>query len=114
MNKFLLEELEKLNLKWAPEIHIPKRSGIKLQENRGYVVKLSDRMINASKDDPLVVNWNGGLIPSTKYYKVNIEKIMGDRVRVTGIGYGFDTNTNLSNTFFGWIPIAEMEVIKKV
>lgn len=114
MNKFLLAELSKLGLEWSPVINIPKRNDIRLQENVGYIIQLSDHLLGLPKDDPLVINWNSGILPTTKYYKVNIEKLMGDRVRVTGIGFDIDTETNLNNTFFGWIPLSEMEVIKKL
>lgn len=87
--------------------------GIQLQENCGYILKLSDRLIHAPADDPLVVNWNKGQRPQTAFYKASVEQILPDRVKITGIGYDYENKTNLTNTFFGWIPLSEMEVIEK-
>lgn len=114
MNKFLLAELDKLGLTWQPNIYIPKKTGVRLKENEGFIIKVNDRLLNLPQNDPLIVNWNNGMKFIYRYYKVSVEKLLPDRMKVTGIGFDLENNKNLDGTFFGWIPIRDVEVIKKI
>lgn len=78
------------------------------------MIKLDDYLLNMKSNDSLVVNWNSGIKPACKYYKADINKIMANMIKITGVGYDMENNLDLNSTFFGWLPIEKVEVIKKL
>lgn len=96
------------------EVFIPKKSGIKLNVDKAYIIRLSDKMIHPENNSILVSNWNCGSIPTEIYYKADINKVVNDMVKITGIGYDYDNQSDKSSMWSGWIPLSEMEIIREI
>lgn len=116
MSQRLERELSKLKdvtidkTKLGYRIH--KQEKIRLVENNCYIIKLGSSIYN--KDSVLASNWNNGRVPSGIYYQVEINKIMGNMIRITGIGYSDPQCTNFVDNWFGWLPINDIEVLSKL
>lgn len=120
MNKIIKRELEKVrevNLNYddnTTKLYIPKKVGIKLNVGNCYIIKLSDYMVNPPLDSPIVVNWNSGNIPKYKYYKIDVNKIMGNMVNVNGVAYDFENKKDIYEMWSGWIPSSEFEILESI
>lgn len=109
-----LKQLEFAKLEKFEDNHyiIRKEVGIRLEEDNCYVVKLKDSMYN--QDTLLVSNWNRGIVPKAKYYQIDVQKKMGNMIKVAGLGYSDEYCNKVIDNFSGWFPISEIEVIKKL
>lgn len=91
---------------------VRKETEIRLEEDNCYLIKLKDSVFNPNSI--LTTNWNSGKIPNSRYYQVDINKIMGDMIRISGIGYDDETCTIFKENWYGWLPKNEIEIIKKL
>ena len=110
-----LKRVEKADLThFNPETNtyfIPKRKDIKIEEDNCYLIRLKDTIFN---NETLKVNWNGGSLPTYKYLKVDVSKIMAKMIKVVGVGFDNETQTDVSYFWSGWLTLDEIEVIKKI
>ena len=91
---------------------VKKDVSIRVLENKCYLVKLNDSIFNAN--NIINTNWNGGRIPKCRYYQVDVNTIMANMIKVSGIGYNEpECITPLAN-WWGWLPLEEIEVIKQI
>lgn len=96
------------------EIFIPKKSGIKLNVDKAYILMLSDTMLHPENNSTLVSNWNCGSIPTERYYKAEVNKVVNDMIKITGIGYDYDNHVDRNSTWVGWVPLSEMEIMEEI
>lgn len=117
MSKKLHNEINKLDFVDVKKVSdntylISKTTKIQLRENECFLIKLNDTIY--LEDSILTSNWNNGRIPQGRYYQIDVNKIMSNMIRVTGIGYEDATCTKFKDNWFGWLPIEEIEVISKI
>lgn len=91
---------------------IKKETKIRVVENKCYLIKLNDSIFNANSI--INVNWNGGRIPKCRYYQVDVNTIMSNMFKVTGIGYNEQECIAMLDNWWGWLPLDEIEVIKEI
>lgn len=121
MNKLIKDELKKVQVASIPEynndteeIFIPKFKQTKVEENSYYLIKLDDAIMSPVGGSTLAANWNRGTIPQYKYMKVDVSKVVGKMIQVTGIGYDHEHDTDLNGMWSGWLPLTSIEIIKKL
>ena len=81
---------------------IPKGSTVTVspyQVHKYYLVELADYIINPPPDFTLAANWNKGSVPQHKYYKAEIEEVMGKMVRIMGTGYDMNNMIDLTTVW---------------
>lgn len=117
MSERLVKELDKLKYANIQKINgneylIRKEDGIRIIENKYYMIHVDKRLMN--NDNIYATNWNKGKYPKANYYQVCVEKILGNMIRVTGVGSDDTSFKNISDNFSGWLPIEMLEVISKI
>lgn len=117
MSKRLERELHRVKFAKIEKVNdntyvVRREQEIRLLEDNCYLIKLKDSIFDPN--NILTTNWNNGNIPSSRYYQVDINKIMGDMIRVSGIGYEDDSCTKIKDNWWGWLPKNEIEIIKKL
>lgn len=121
MNKIIKNQLDKVSVAKLPyyddnttSIIIPKLSTLYLKENCCYILKLDDIMLHPSENSVLVTNWNNNSIPTSRYYKADINQIMGKMVKITGLAYDFENKKDLSDIWVGWLVLDNIEILEKL
>ena len=90
---------------------IKKREDIKLEEDNCYLIHIKPTLkLNKS----FITNWNRGSIPTYDYLKIDVSKIMVDKIKVVSVGYNINENKNEDYFWSGWLTINDIEVLKKV
>ena len=46
--------------------------------------------------------------------KCHIEQIMSKMVKINGIGYDYDTDTDRKTSWEGWLPMDSVTIIKEI
>ena len=121
MNELVKKQLKKCRTASLPpyndsttQMLIPKLSdmnGSSLIPGHYYIIELSDYLINPPQDFVLHDNWNNGIVPKCKYFKCECVRIMGKMMKIEGVGYDKDTDTDLNISWGGWLPINGVKVI---
>lgn len=117
MSERLERELKRVKFAKIEQVNettymVRKETGIRLEENNCYLIKLNDSVFDPN--NILTSNWNNGKIPNSRYYQIDIIKIMSNMIKVSGVGYDDETCTNFKENWWGWLPMGEIEVIKKL
>lgn len=89
---------------------IPKTTSLKPEENNFYIIELKPTATNSN----LNINWNKNIPPSNKYYKAEVEKIMGPMIKINGIGYDYESKIDLDKVWSGWLYIAGIEILERI
>ena len=80
-----------------------------------YLIQLADYVLNEPPNFTLSANWNGGVVPKSKYLKVQITKVMGKMIQVDGSGFDMLTQADTSDAYIGlWLPLASIGVVKEL
>lgn len=123
MNNNIKEQLKKITVAQLPEyddcttdLHIPKKEEIKVSVclNSCYMIMLENYILFPPSDFTLHTNWNKGVVPKSKYYKCQVTNIMGNMIKITGVGYNFITQSDTSDNWEGWLPSKSFTVIKEL
>jgi len=121
MSKIIDEQLKKCQVadttNFNPdtnEYFIKRRVGIKIKVGSYYILKIKDSLLNPSPNSTLAANWNNGIIPTHNYYKVDVCQIMARMIKVNGIAFNNETQTDINEFFSGWLPIDEIEIISEL
>ena len=124
MNPLIKKQLKSCKVAVVPQfddnttlIKIPKGSISNVspfEVGKCYLVELADYITNPPPDFTLAVNWNQGSIPSHKYYKCEINKLLGNMVRIQGCGYIPETNTDTLDMWAGWVPQKGLTLLQKL
>lgn len=124
MNSVIKSQLEACRVANVPilsedmtTVFIPKGSENEVspyQVNKCYLLSLEDYILNPPADFTLADNWNNGSVPTHKYYKAEISKIVGKMVRICGCGYDITTDTDTLDIWEGWVPQKGIKLIKEL
>lgn len=120
MNKIIKNELNKVTEVRVEfndnttHLFIPQKKEIKIEANSVYLVRLSRYLLSPPANDNLSINWNAGRIPKYEYYKVDVNKVVGDMIYVTGIGYDIVNRVDINDVWEGWLPRSELEIMEKI
>lgn len=123
--KFVKEELKKCKYAKVSEllnnednnitqIKIEKLKEICLEENKYYLIQLSDYVTNPSTNSTLSSNWNNNTYPKYSYWKVEISKIMANMVKINGVAFDYQKGTDINELWSGWVPIDSIFIIKEL
>ena len=123
--KFVKEELKKCKYAKVSEllnnednnitqIKIEKLKEICLEENKYYLIQLSDYVTNPSTNSTLSSNWNNNTYPKYSYWKVEISKIMANMVKINGVAFEYQKGTDINELWSGWVPIDSIFIIEEL
>ncbi len=96
---------------------IPQGAKVKIspyQVGKCYLVSLSDEMLHPSAESVIASNWNGGLIPKHRYYKCEINKVMGTMVKLVGCGYIPENDIDTFDLWDGWVPMCDLTIVREL
>lgn len=120
LNPLVKEELKKCTVVDTSKINdstltyqLNQIKAIKLEEDCAYIIELDDMLLN-DNNSVLAVNWNNGSVPNSKYYKIDVSRKVGNMIKIVGIGFNPETNTDLDIEWTGWLPINNIRVIQKL
>lgn len=120
MNIITRKELSKVKLadlsnfdESALVYSIPKYTEFHYEQNKCYLIKLNNSITNPSQDSTLASNYNNGKIPEYSYYYVDVLKVVGKLIKVSGIAYDVVNNKNINSIWEGWLPVNEIQVIER-
>ena len=121
MNKIVKEQLKTCNTANLPyfddnttHLLIKKYQKIGVIENGYYLIEISAGVLNPTANSLLASNWNNGSIPKYNYYKCEINRIMGKMIKITGIAFDINTNSDINEMWTGWLPLDGIVIIKKL
>jgi hypothetical protein len=116
MNDIIKKELSKVKVANLDNFNtetltynIPKYKQFKPEINKSYLVELNDDMLITNT---ISINWNNNSVPSNKYYKIEVIKILGKMIYVDGLAFDFLTKTDLNKTWSGWLPLEQLKFIE--
>ena len=123
--KFVKEELKKCKYAKVSEllnnednnitqIKIEKLKEICLEENKYYLIQLSDYVTNPSTNSTLSSNWNNNTYPKYSYWKVEISNIMDNMVKINGVAFDYQKGTDINELWSGWVPIDSIFIIEEL
>ena len=117
MSERLDRELKKLKYARPEKINdttylIRKETQIRVEENNCYLIRLNNTLLNPNSE--LCSNWNNGRCPRAYYYQIDVHKMMADMIKVSGAGYNEVECYTLVDNWYGWLPLSEIEIIRKV
>lgn len=114
MNNIIKKQLENIKVANLPDwdnntTHLIIKKGQRLdseaiQINHYYLVELADYVINEPEGFSLSSNWNNGITPKDKTMKCCVTSLMGNMVKIDGVGFDIANQKDLNSTFSGWIP----------
>lgn len=121
MNKIIEEQLRKCQVADLSKFdtdtntyHIARFKQVRLEVNSCYLIKLSDILLDKELSSILSSNWNRGTVPTSKYMKIDVSKVLGKMIYINGIGYDFDNKVDTDVMWSGWLPIQDIEVIERI
>lgn len=121
INKLIQKELKKVvvaNISNYNEdknqIIIPRFNQVLMKENEYYLIKLDDELLNPNSSSTLATNWNQGRVPTSKYMKIDVMRVMGKMVNINGLGYDYINKQDKNEVWSGWLPITQITVIEKI
>lgn len=124
MNKIIKRELEKvrINLEYnndTTEIFIPKGNNqtitVDLKVNHNYNIYVEDYILNEPPNFTLSTNWNGGVVPTSKYMNACVTQVLGKMIRVDACGYDPIKKITKPDSYVGlWLPSQSIHVIKEI
>ena len=84
------------------------------EENNYYLISLQPALLNPSSSSALESNYNEGRVPKHQYYKCEVKKILGQMIKIFGLAYDLDTDTDINETWTGWLPINSVDILQKL
>lgn len=121
MNKFIEEQLQKVNIadlsnfdKSINTYYIPQVKDISIKVDSCYVIKLDETLLNPYTNDILVCNWNHNTYPQQEYLKVDVLKVMNKMIYINGIGFDYVNKVDTNYIWSGWLPINQIKIIEEL
>ena len=124
MNNIVKEQLQLCRVADIPpftddttQIIIRRKSdsaGVSVKEGGCYLIELEDYILHPNDSFDFHRNWNNNNIPSCKHYKCECIKLMGKFMKVTGAGYDYSSNMDLSVVWSGWLPLDGIKILKEL
>ena len=91
--------------------YIKQKISIKIEENKCYLIKLKPTLF---RNQALATNWNNSSIPKVDYLKVDVIKLMGNMIKVMGVGYDFEKKLDQNYFWNGWLTLTDIEPIQRL
>lgn len=120
MNKIIEKQLNNLQIAthngYDEDKHqfiFKKITGIKLNINSCYLIKLNKTLLEESLNDSLMYNLNRGTFPTHEYMLVDVLKLNQGLVQINGVYYDTLKNETIKEFWSGWLPINQIEVIRE-
>ena len=89
-----------------PNINTPT-----FKQNSCYLIELEDYILKEPPNFTLSSNWNRGIIPKSKFLKVEVCKVMGKMIQVNGSGYNPLDNIDKDDSYIGlWLPAISAKI----
>lgn len=79
-----------------------------------YIIKLDDVLLSKDVSFVLHQNWNNNIFPQSNAYKCECIRIMGGMLKIEGIGFDLETNTDKSDSWGGWLPMSNVEIVREI
>ena len=124
MNKIVKEQLRLCKVADIPSfddntttIHISKKSssnGVAIREGHCYFIELSKYLLVPNDGFNFHQNWNNNVLPTYSRYKCECTKILGKVIKIYGVGYNTETNSDTTDTWTGWLPLEGITVISEL
>lgn len=124
MNELIYKQLKKCRVARLPPfdmqtttLRIPKSvaaNSLSILPEHYYIIKLKEQILHSPSYQVINQNWNGGSVPQSSYYKCEVLTLMGNMLRFEGIGYDWDTQQDLNDSWGGWVPFDAVEVMKEL
>jgi hypothetical protein len=122
MNPLIKTQLEKIKTVKLPsfdenttEMIITADSKIEelfLEEDKCYLISVEDYILYPPDGFTLHTNWNNGKVPTHKFMKIDVSKIMGKMVKVNAIGYDMKSHTDTMDLWDGWLPMKSITILE--
>lgn len=122
MNKIVEDQLKKVQVANLPPYDedtlymvIPKKDCV---ANAGlvvqglYLIQLEDYLVNPFEGFTLHDNWNKGIPPKHHFLKVEVLQFVGNMVKVSSIGYDYNTKQDTNDAWEGWLPLKGIKIIE--
>ena len=124
MDKYIREQLNKVKVADLPyidenttEFLIAKKEytpPIEIQVDHYYLIELQNYILNPPETFTLHINWNQNIIPKNKYYKCYCDNRMGKMIHILGVGFDYESRTDLDEQWDGWLPNAGITVLREI
>ena len=124
MNKYIKTQLNLVKVADLPYfdedtvyIHIPKQTPNQVGQVKAghyYLIELADYLLNPPKGFTLHDTWNQGKIPTQKYYKCKCVKNIGKMIQILGVGFEYESRTDLDEYWDGWLPLKSIKVLREI
>ena len=124
MNELVLRQLKRCKVARIPgydedttHLVIPKlvaRDGKAMLPGHYYLIELDDCIVHPPEDSVLHQNWNNNIIPTSKEYKCECIRLMGDMVRIEGVSYDSSIQQDTDKVWGGWIPLKNITIVKEL
>lgn len=125
MNQYIVKQLQSCKVADVPvfnetdlQMIIPRKdlhNVVAFVEGHYYFVELEDYIINPPDNFTLHINWNRGIIPTSKYLKLCITQRMGSMVKIDGVGCNIETGIDSNDSYIGlWLPADAIKIIKEI
>lgn len=113
MSKQLENELARLNAFKVDtnHYHINKDATIRVLVDKCYLIQVHDSIFDANSI--LTVNWNRGVVPKCRFYKIDVIKVVQNMINVNGLGYNYNP-MQVEDRFNGWLPLEEIDVLSEI
>ena len=122
MNPLIKAQLEKVRTVKLPvfdenttEMIISKGSKsdeLFLEQDKCYLISVEDYILHPPEGFTLHTNWNNGKIPTHKFMKVDVSKIMGKMVKVNALGYDMKSQEDTTDMWDGWLPLKSITILE--
>lgn len=123
MNPLIAKQLKLLKVADIPvfdenttSIIIPKKvpNQVLIQEDHYYLIELESYLINPSENFTLHTQWNNDVVPTEKFMKCHVVKIMGKMLKIEGVGFDYENKIDLDVIWDGWLPLKSIKVLREI
>lgn len=124
MNDVVKRELEKVRAP-LPDynddtsvIKIPKHTNIiedPYVKGLCCILQLAPYILKEPPNFSLSSNWNKGIVPVSEFLKIEIVDVYGNMIKVDGIGFEYETQTDKQDSYLGlWLPKEGTHIVAKL
>lgn len=121
MNQIIIEQLKKCRVAKVPPFdenttHLvidlkSTKDGSHFIPSHYYIIELDDCLLSKEQSAVLHQNWNNNIFPQAKCLKCECVRVMGDMVKVDGIGYDKEKKADIMIAWGGWLPVKNITVL---
>ena len=119
--KKLLQECEHCTIPTYSDdttiLHIPKheiKKPLTFKLNSYYRICIDDYILNPPEGFTLAKNWNSNTNPPCKYMNVVVNQLMGQMVKIEGIGFDMEQAKPINISWSGWLPVSNVKIMEEI